>query len=74
MDTFNLALYLFYGTYKGEKMKKESLEKAKVIIVDAILKSNIEETDKIELAMNIMTFLDNYKEHLTILQQKTRHR
>lgn len=55
-------------------MKKESLEKAISIVVEAILKSNIEETDKIELAMNIMTFLDNYKEHLTILQQKTRHR
>lgn len=51
-------------------MKEESLEKARTIIVERILQSDIREEDKIELAINIMTFLDNYSEHLKVLQQQ----
>lgn len=50
-------------------MKEESLEKARTLIVERILQSDIREEDKIELAINIMTFLDNYSEHLKVLQQ-----
>jgi hypothetical protein len=51
-------------------MKEESLDKARKIIIEALLNSNIEETDKIELAMNIMHFLDGYKENIKILQKE----
>lgn len=49
-------------------MSNESLNKAVKVVVEALLESNIEETDKLELAMNLMTFLNNYNEDLKILQ------
>lgn len=49
-------------------MSKESLDKAVKVVVEALLESDIEETDKLELAMNLMTFLNNYNEDLRVLQ------
>ena len=46
-------------------MKEESIDKARKILIERILQSDIRNEDKVELAIKIMTFLDNYKEHLT---------
>ena len=50
-------------------MNKESLEKIKEKFVDIIENTNIENSDKLELLMNICLFLDNYEENIKILQQ-----
>lgn len=55
-------------------MSDESLEKARTILIERILQSDIKQEDKLELAINIMTFLDNYKEHLKILQEHQKKR
>lgn len=56
-------------------MSKESLDKAVKIVVESILKSDIKEEDKVELAMNLMTFLNNYNEDLRVLQHnQMKHR
>lgn len=49
-------------------MKQESLDKALKVVVEAILNSDIEELDKIELAMNLMQFLNNYNNDVRELQ------
>ena len=55
-------------------MKEESLNKAIKIIVEALLNSDIEETDKLELAMNIMQLLNNYDRDMRILQEQNKDR
>ena len=43
-------------------MKQESLNKAISIVMDAIVESDIEEFDKLELIMNLYQFLTHYNE------------
>ena len=43
-------------------MEQESLNEATRLVVDAIQNSNINIVDKVELLMNINTFLENYHE------------
>lgn len=53
-------------------MDKESLIKAREIIIGALTKTNeIDLIDKLELAMNINTFLDteNYEEDVKVLRE-----
>jgi len=51
-------------------VKKESIESVRAMLIEKILNANIDEDDKIELAINIMTFLDNYDEDLRALQEQ----
>ena len=43
-------------------MKETSLNKAISIVTDAIVQSDIEEFDKLELMLNLYHFLDHYDE------------
>ena len=43
-------------------MEQESLRKATELTIDTIQNSDINELDKVELMMNLYTFLDNYHE------------
>lgn len=49
-------------------MQEKNLEKIKTEIIDTILHSNIDLTDKVELMMNIHQFLSNYNENIKILK------
>ena len=56
-------------------MKKESLNLAKQIILDALLGGNkdskkINEIDKLEICWNISYFLDNYETNVKTLKDK----
>lgn len=52
-------------------MNKESLKKARTLIVNAIYNSNINAQDKAELMMNIIKFLNNecYDKNIKILNK-----
>ena len=50
-------------------MKQESLEAVRAMLIEKILNAKIDQADKVELAINIMQFLDNYKESLKVLQE-----
>lgn len=51
-------------------MKDESLMKAVSLITDVIIKSDIEQVDKLELLINLQNLLMNYKESIDILRKK----
>ena len=55
-------------------MKKESLEKAKELLLETIGKSNIEQPDKLELILNIYSFLTNYDEDLKVLKNNQKRK
>ena len=50
-------------------MQKESLEKAKEVIISSLEISNIELYDKVELIVNLKTFLDNYDNDIKVLRR-----
>lgn len=51
-------------------MTEKSINQAKDIIVNALMNSNIDSYDKIELVMNIIKFLDDYKDNIITLQNE----
>lgn len=53
-------------------MNKESLIKAKEIIIKALLESNIELIDKIEIALNTNLFLneEKYEKNIKVLRKE----
>lgn len=53
-------------------MDKESLIKAKEIIIEAILNSDIELIDKIEIALNTNLFLneEKYEKNIKVLRKE----
>lgn len=53
-------------------MDKESLIKAKEIIIKALLESNIELIDKIEIALNTNLFLneEKYEKNIKVLRKE----
>lgn len=53
-------------------MDKESLIKAKEIIIKALLESNIELIDKIEIALNTNLFLneEKYENNIKVLRKE----
>lgn len=53
-------------------MDKESLIKAKEIIIKALLESNIELIDKIEIALNTNLFLngEKYESNIKVLRKE----
>lgn len=53
-------------------MKKESLIKAREIILESLEKSNIDKQDKAELMLNMYHFLNenNYSNNIKILSKK----
>lgn len=53
-------------------MDKESLIKAKEIIIEALLESNIELIDKIEIALNTNLFLneEKYESNIKVLRKE----
>ena len=55
-------------------MRKESLEKAKELLLETIGKSNIEQPDKLELILNIYSFLTNYDEDLKVLKNNQKRK
>lgn len=50
-------------------MNKESLEKAEEAILTALQWINIDQTDKVELMLNLRLLLENYDEDLRVLQE-----
>ena len=50
-------------------MKQESLDAIKNLLIEKILNANIRQEDKIELAINVMQFLDNYSDSIKTLQE-----
>ena len=50
-------------------MQKESLEKAKEVIISSLEITNIELYDKVELIVNLKTFLDNYDNDIKVLRR-----
>ena len=57
-------------------MNKESLIKARDLIIEALEKSEITQRDKVELMLNLMILLDeeNYEEDIQTLQLTDRRR
>ena len=51
-------------------MQKESIEEAIEKTTEAIYNSNINVVDKLELMMNIKTFLENYDEMIKVKVKK----
>ena len=51
-------------------MTKEELEEATEIILDSIMNSNLFNYTKIELIINMKTFLKDYKENINILSKE----
>lgn len=51
-------------------MTKEELEEATEIILDSIMNSNLSNYTKIELLINMKTFLKDYKENINILSKE----
>lgn len=50
-------------------MDKESLEKVQDKIADLLNNVDIPITDKIELLINLMHFLDNYEDNIRVLEE-----
>ncbi len=57
-------------------MNKESLIKAKELLISSLSKSEIDDIDKVELMLNINKFLDEeiYKDNINILTEVGRNR
>lgn len=57
-------------------MNKESLRRVRIIINEAISKSDIDLADKIELMLNIYSFLDNkdYSDNVKTLAKRNMKR
>lgn len=55
----------------SEKMKKESLEEARTILIERVLQSNIKSQDKTELIILLHCLLqpEKYKENVKILRR-----
>ena len=53
-------------------MKKESLEKARNVIIERIINSNLSKEDKVELMINIYNFLqpNDYEKNIKILNKE----
>lgn len=56
---------------KSDFMKDESIRKAREILIERILNSNIDKQDKIELAIHIHHIFqeENYKDNVKALQK-----
>lgn len=51
-------------------MDKESLEYIEEKLIEIINQSNINIIDKVELTINITSFLEEYEENIKILQRR----
>lgn len=56
-------------------MKKDSLEKAREILLNHLDNSNIKEEDKLELIMNLYHFLDpvKYENNIKVLRRENKN-
>ena len=50
-------------------MKPESIEETQKMITEALIKSNINIYDKMELMLNLFNFLNEYDENIKILKK-----
>lgn len=53
-------------------MKKESLIRAIGVIIEALRTADIDDTDKLELMLNLSHLLEHYEEDIQLLKQKRR--
>lgn len=75
-SSFNLSnIKNYYIINIGDVMKKESLIKARQIIIDALEKNKIDEVDKIELIINLNNFLkeEEYDKNIKLLRKKNKN-
>ena len=53
-------------------MKTDSIKEAINVIIDALDNTTMDQTDKVELELNLYKFLDNYEKNIKVLNKSLR--